>query len=157
TCVNNMNRRGADVLVTRGRADAECVRLTGRAQLQTLGLPPGEQSADACLTFEPGSRIQQRVALLSAQNTTKCRLPGRPELLPDFGYTSTGRVASAAKTMANRFTRSLFGTTVDDAIVLASQDPVAARCQVGVAKAAHILLAAVWKVGLEAKKGHLSG
>ena len=147
----------ADVLTSRGRVDADCVRLAGRGQLQTLGLPPGQQTAEACLGFEPGDRIQRRVGLLATQESTKCRVPGRPELVPSFGYTSTGRVASAAKTMANRFTRSLFGTPVDDAIALASQDAPGARCQAAVVKSAHLLLGALWKVGLEGKKAHLAG
>lgn len=151
-CIEAMNRRGAEVLGARGRLDAECIRRAGMKRL-----PAGQQSADACLGADSRGRMERRVDLIVAEESARCRVDGRPELVPAFGYTSAGRVASAAEATANRFTRALFGAAVDDAVILAAPDPGGARCQSAVVRRAHTLLGTLWKVALDGKKAHLDG
>lgn len=157
-CIKAMNQSAAEVARQRLRANAECVKYAGRRQLHRLdGVPADDLSAEACFRDGLPKRIQRALDNLARRESRRCRAPGRPEQLPDFGYTSAGTVASAGLNAAARLSASLLGPDADAAIVFLDENADAARCQGRIAAKLQVLFNNIWRRASDGKTRALRG
>jgi uncharacterized repeat protein (TIGR03806 family) len=154
-CINAMNRKGSEVVKSRIRSDAKCVRAAGQRKLATLGVPPGDLTLDACLVHDVGGRTQRAVDTVAKKEALLCL--DKPLQLPTFGYRPSAVVSAAGKAAANRLTRSLLGADTDGAIVFRDQNAAGADCQADVADRGADMLYNMWRAALRAKKRALAG
>jgi uncharacterized repeat protein (TIGR03806 family) len=158
TCLTNMNGGTAEVAKKRLKANTECVKYAGLGRLGTLdGVPPTNPTIAACFAQGLPQRIQTATALVESRERKRCRAPGHPEQLPDFGYTSATTATAAGLTAAASLTTALFGADPDAAIVTKAANPVGAACQQKIAGKVQLLYDQIWKRALDGKNGSLRG
>jgi uncharacterized repeat protein (TIGR03806 family) len=158
TCIQDMNRGTADVAKQRLRANGECVKYAGLGRLDDLaGVPSDDLTVRACFTVGLPKRIERATDLLDRRERTRCRAPGRPEQLPDFGFTSAATAHAAGLEAAAGLASTLWGADPDAAVVSAAQNPVGALCQQRVAGGVQRLFDRIWKRANEGKSRSLRG
>ncbi len=154
-CINEMNKRGSLVVKEQGKTDYSCVRDAGRGNVQSLGVPPQTQTAQACLTNDVRGKVAKRLADVSERETQRCL--ATPENRPSIGYTNAFTVGTAATAAARGVVADVFGADLDAAVVSEETDGDGAKCQQEVIKRANGVLDALWKEALGHKKDVLRG
>jgi hypothetical protein len=155
-----MNKRGSNVSKEQMLIGLRCLKAAQSLKSEKLGIPPQEQTAQACLGNDVHGRLAKQIAKLAQREADRCL--AEPRQLPDFGYSGSATTASAAETQALGLVADLFGPDLDAAVVLApwfnpGADPKGARCQEEVLTRTRILLHTLWKQALKAKKNALLG
>ena len=123
-CVTSLNKAGAKVSATQGKENAACVKNAGKGT---------EADATACLTADSKSKVQTASDKVATTFDKSC------QTLPDFGPTDAAVVSTAAKDETLGLATDLFGADVTGAMVLATTDSDAAKCQASMIKAAQKL------------------
>ena len=145
-CINNMNRQGAEVAKARLKTDAECVRATGLRRLDTLGLPPGDQTADDCFAFKTwaagpsGGRSRRRPqggAAVPPASPRRCR--------PSATRSSAASRRRRGPPRRRGLTARCSARTPTRRSSSKTQNPVGAACQADVAGKVHAARRPVWK------------
>jgi uncharacterized repeat protein (TIGR03806 family) len=158
SCIQSMNSGSAEVAKKRLKANVECVKYAGLGRLGTLdGVPPGNPTLAACFAQGLPRRIQTAIGLLDSRERKRCRAPGHPEQIPDFGYTSAATATAAGLSAAAGLTSTLFGDDPDAAIVTTAANPVGAQCQQRIAEKTQLLFDQIWKRANDGKKRSLRG
>jgi hypothetical protein len=154
-CINEINRSGAALAAIQSAENQRCVKLAGAGMLNRIAITTQYPAAQACLTRDPWGRFAKGVDKLVATELAFCLT--EPEALPDFGYTSSGVVARAARSESIGILQDLFGHNLDAAIVDRRFDPNGARCQGNVLRATGRVFDALWRVARLGKRNGLSG
>jgi hypothetical protein len=67
-CIYRMTRRAALLARVQGRANLRCIKSAARGDLDSLGIPPQEQTAQACLTNDPTGRVGRQIDRLFGED-----------------------------------------------------------------------------------------
>ncbi len=156
-CINAMNKRGAEVLKTRGRSNVDCLKYAATERLHLLGLSGSGATLETCLQTDILGRMQRALDTLVTKEARSCRAPEAPDQVPDFGYTSAAAVGASAQRAAARVTEALLGADPDAALVLDATDPAGAACQGNVAHRLRVLLDNIWRHALAGKRRAIAG
>lgn len=139
-CINALNKTGGKVAATQGKASVACVKNAGKA---------AEADATGCLSADTSGKIAAAATKVSEAFAKSCGT------LPDFGPNDATTVSAGASGETIALTTDLFGSDVTGAIVLASADSAAAKCQAAVVASAHKLSNTVVKGFAACKKAGL--
>jgi uncharacterized repeat protein (TIGR03806 family) len=158
SCIKGMNKGTAEIAKKRLIANTECVKFAALGRVDEIdGVPPGDPTIRACFATGQAKRMTSAIGAVAKREAKVCRAPGKPEQLPDFGYTSAETVATAALNAATRLSTVLFGADPDAAIVLATANPVGAKCQNRISSKLQVLYDKIWKRAYQAKVQALIG
>lgn len=116
-CITGLNRAGAKVASTQGKADVACVKSAVKGT---------ELDATACLTADDKDKVATAVGKVSDTFASSCGT------LPDFGPTSATTVSDGARDEALALATDVFSSDVTAAIVPSSSNADAGRCQVAI-------------------------
>lgn len=122
-CITSVNKAGAKLASTQGKADVSCVKNTGKGK---------ETDATTCLTLDTKGKI--------AKATTKVADTfGKCSATPDFGSTDATTVADGAKDETIGLATDLFGADLTGTLVPSTSDADGAKCQAAVISTAQKL------------------
>lgn len=144
-CVNDMNKRGAGLVKLQGRTSLACLKNASSGKTDKLGTPA---TAEDCLSNDAGGKLAKAGAKLSSRELARC---GGLLDVPAFGLTSASVIGSAAMAEGAALMGDLFGD-LSAATLAQSADPLGAKCQQGVAKAAQGVLDALCATAVKGKK-----
>jgi hypothetical protein len=116
-CINGLNKAGAKVASTQGKENTSCVKNAGKGT---------EADATACLTADVKDKVSKSVSKVGVTFTKSCTE------LPDFGPADATTVSDAGKDEALGLAIDVFSADVTSAIVAATTDEAAAKCQASV-------------------------
>jgi cysteine-rich repeat protein len=154
-CIQAMNEKGAALVKQQGRAAEACLRYAAAGKVRKLGVPPQEQTAQACLTNDVGGSLAKQVRVVERTAAKRCL--ASPNQLPDYAHRGSDAVEAAAKTVGLGLVAGLFGAPLDLAVVPRQDDRNAARCQQEVQRRTRRLLDTLWRAALDAKRDALRG
>lgn len=149
-CINAMNGRGALVAAMQGKSNSLCIGRASKGQQSQLGIPPEQQTAEACLMNDVGEKVERKIHQLLEKEAVSCLEV--PEQLPDFAYTGSAVTATAAQAASIGIVEDLFGGDLDAALVLKSGDHSGSNCQKNVYKFTQKLFDALWRAACKGKK-----
>jgi endo-1,4-beta-xylanase len=121
-CVNELNKNGAKVAKAQGKENAKCVKDALKDQIS---------SAEACLAGAK-DKVEQAKTRAIEKAATKCD----PINSPNFGATDPNTQNSVMVAKELGLIHDLFGSDLDQAIVVGDTDKVRANCQIEVTKLA---------------------
>ncbi|MFN2425033.1 MAG: hypothetical protein ABR587_01155, partial [Candidatus Binatia bacterium] len=113
-CITGLNKAGAKVASTQGKADVGCVKNTGKGT---------ETDATACLTADPKDKIAKAVAKVSTTFTKSCAT------LPDFGPDDATVASDGAVDETIGLATDVLGTDLTGTLLTSSSNADAAKCQ----------------------------
>jgi cysteine-rich repeat protein len=123
-CITKLEDAGRRLATAQGNAVTDCVKAA-----ETRTLPPG-QDAQACLTADTDGAVAEARTKTAARDERFCA-----GVAPDFGYSGSSAVNTAAVAHQLGLAGELFGGILDRAIVPRSVDRRAAICQHRITKA----------------------
>jgi pimeloyl-ACP methyl ester carboxylesterase len=141
-CINGLNKAGAKVAQTQGKENTSCVKNAGKGT---------EPDATACFTADVKEKVAKSQAKVTSTFDKSCTE------LPDFGPISATTVADAGKDGALNLGLEVFSTDVTGAIVPATMDEQAAKCQASLISNVHKLANQIIKDFNACKKGGIIG
>lgn len=113
-CITSINKAAAKVASTQYKSNTTCVKNAGKGD---------EADATSCLSDDDGGKVAAAVAKVSDTFTKSCGT------LPDFGPADGATPGTAARDESRALATDVFGNDVTGAVVLASVDGDAAKCQ----------------------------
>jgi len=116
-CITGLNKSGAKVASTQGKADVSCVKNAGKGT---------EPNATACLTADPKDKVANAVAKVTDTFTKSCGT------LPDFGPDDATIAVNGAKDETLGLVTDVLSNDLTGALVLSSTNADAAKCQLAV-------------------------
>lgn len=147
TCLNKMNKDGAKVAAVQGKANAACIKNTGKGKL----LPA--QTADACLTADLKGKLAKATGKTTSDFTALCAADP-----PAFGLPtgSAAAINDAARDQSLALLGDIFGNPIAPAMIDCEDDSDGCKCQQIVSKSYEKLAAAQLKQFVKCKKGALA-
>jgi O-glycosyl hydrolase len=149
-CINAMNGYGALVAAKQGRSNSLCIERASRGQQSRLGVPPEQQTAQACLANDVRERVARKIDQLLKKEAAFCLR--EPEQYPNFAYTGSVVSAAAAQAASIGIVDDLFGDDLDAAVVLRSVDSAGSKCQKKVYMRTRRLFDALWRAARQGKR-----
>jgi pimeloyl-ACP methyl ester carboxylesterase len=141
-CINGLNKAGAKVAATQGKENISCVKNAGKGT---------EPDATACFTADAKDKVAKSVAKVTDTFDKSCTT------LPDFGPVSATTVADAGKDAALELGFEVFSSDVTGAIVTATMNEQAAKCQAALISNVHKLANQIVKDFNACKKDGIFG
>ena len=152
-CINVNNKSVATLAKSQGKAAGACIKNAARGRVAALGVPPQEQTAQACLDNDVGAKAQRSIGRLLASDARRCR--SASSQLPDFGYDDADASIAGGRLGVNDLIEELFGSDLDAALVLAANDKIGAKCQHTAQREAQKFFDTLWKSALTGQKNAL--
>jgi pimeloyl-ACP methyl ester carboxylesterase len=140
-CINGLNKAGAKVAQTQGKENSSCVKNAGKGT---------EPDATACFTADAKEKVSKAQAKVTSTFEKSCTEA------PDFGPTNATTVSDAGKDGALNLGLEVFSSDVTGAIVPATTDEQAAKCQASLIKNVHKLADQIVKDFNACKKAGLA-
>ncbi len=138
-CVNALNKTGAKVAATQGKAISSCIKAAAKDKLV-------EPTVDACFTADTKGKIAGAEQKTTDAQASKCSAP-----FPTFAYETPATINGAATDGEIAMAGDIFGSPVDTAM----QTGDTGSCQAAVNKAYEKLAATRMKSFLSCKKSGL--
>ncbi len=139
-CIGALNKAGAGVFRALGKESLICI----------VSFAKGKSTdAQACVTADAKGRMAKAKAVTEKLSNAFC------STAPSFGYTNAAAINSAAGQNGLGLFADIFGADLNTAMMTAAANPVAAACQIVVAKRWEILATLQFKEFLACKKSGL--
>ncbi len=139
-CINGLNKAGAKLAKTQGKASLACIKAAGRGR---------EPDPQACLSADAGGKVASARAKLVRARERNCTE------LPDFGYAGTAAISAAAVDGELALVADVFGADLNPVLLDGGQNRIAASCQAGLAKDYEKLLSTGMAAFVRCKKAGL--
>ncbi len=140
-CRQMLGRHGLQLTTAAGGATLVCVRDALRGARSHARTDPA--SIARCLTSALDTRLGVRTRRITRTDAAWCAVR------PDFGYADAATIIAAARGGPRAVLTALFGESLAAITPAAAHDPVAARCQWQVARAAVRLYVDWWKAAVD--------
>lgn len=140
-CLNGVNKNGAAVFKTQGKAHLGCLKGAGKGVLTG--------TAQACLTADAKGAVAKAQSKTTAAAAKSCGTP------PSFGFTSAATVNSAAKQANLDLVGDIYGPNLDAAVLSCASSKAGCGCQQKISKDLEALAAAKLATFVGCKKSVL--
>lgn len=141
-CINAVNKAGAKVAKTQGKANASCIAGAGSGRVA---------DAAVCLLADAGGKLAAAMAKTVRKATSSC---GDGDV-PDFGFAGADAANAAARDEEVALIGDIYGDDLNAAIVDRDIDRIGAFCQAAVAKGYEKIVTSKLKVFGKCKKRDL--
>ena len=116
-CITGLNKTGAKVASTQGKADVTCVKNTGKGT---------ETDATTCLTADLDDKVANATQKVTDTFAKSCGT------LPDFGPTDATVASDGARNETTALASDVFSSDLTGVLVTSSTNADAAKCQLAV-------------------------
>ncbi|MFP6609155.1 MAG: DUF4215 domain-containing protein, partial [Deltaproteobacteria bacterium] len=141
-CINAVNKAGAKVAKTQGKANASCIAGAGSGRVA---------DAAVCLLADAGGKLAAAMEKTVRKATSSC---GDGDV-PDFGFAGADAANAAARDEEVALIGDIYGDDLNAAIVDRDIDRIGAFCQAAVAKGYEKIVTSKLKVFGKCKKRDL--